>query len=353
MIWKDPELNTLLESSTLAIGSLKSYSELIPNIDLYIKMHVLTEAHNSNKIEGTKTTIEEDLMKLEDLPLKKRDDVQEVHNYMEALNYGIQKITIDNFPLSTRLLRDIHSILLKGVRGTHKTPGEFRYSQNWIGGSKPDNAIFVPPSSEHVISLMSDLELFIHNEEIKVPHLIKLALIHYQFESIHPFLVGNGRLSRLIIPLYLLNYGILDKPSFYVSNYLEKNRNEYYSALTRVRENGELIYWIKFFIKAMISTADDVKTKFSNVVSTVEKYNSLILDVKGRPENIAKIMREFYNDPILSITSITERTGLSRNSVHSIVNNLEEKGILKEITGYSRNKIFALYEYYSIFASNS
>lgn len=221
-IWNNPKINVLLERANQELGKLEMYSQRIPNIDLYIQMHISIEANKSSKIEGTKTTIEEDLIDIRDLVPEKRDDQQEVKNYIAAMNHGINRIKDDQFPISTRLIKEIHEKLLFGVRGERKFPGTYRTSQNWIGGSKPSDAKFVPPPANELNTLLSDLENFLHNEEIYVPHLIKIAILHYQFETIHPFLDGNGRVGRLIIPLYLLSNSLLSNPCFYISNYLEK-----------------------------------------------------------------------------------------------------------------------------------
>ena len=190
-IWNDSQLNKLLAEANLQLGTLNGFAEQIPNIDIYIKMHVKVEANKSSRIEGTKTTIDEDLLEKLDVNPEKRDDWQEVQNYVEAINYGIKRI--NELPVCTRLIKEIHSILMQGVRGEHKNPGEYRTSQNWIGGSKPSNAVYVPPIPSEVGSCLSDLEKFINNDNINTPDLIKIAIIHYQFESIHPFLDGNGR----------------------------------------------------------------------------------------------------------------------------------------------------------------
>ena len=217
--WSDTSLNMLLERASGAIGGLNAFAELIPNIDVYIKMHIRTEANKSSKIEGTKTSIEEDLMRLEDVEPEKRDDHVEVSNYVKALEHGISRITNDQFPLCLRLIREMHEILMQSARGEHKSPGEFRRSQNWIGGSQPSSAHFVPPSVPDMETALSDFEKFLNNDSHNVPHLIKAAIVHYQFETIHPFLDGNGRVGRLIIPLYLLSKGVISKPCFYISDY--------------------------------------------------------------------------------------------------------------------------------------
>lgn len=348
--WDSYHLNKLLERANLSLGGLASYSELIPNIEIYIQLHIKTEAHNSNKIEGTKTTIEEDLMKVEDVSPEKRDDRIEVQNYIQAMNLGIYKITVEEFPFSTRLIRDLHFELLQGVRGQNKTPGEFRKSQNWIGGSSPSNAMYVPPSKEYLDELLTDFEFFINNDELEIPILVKIALLHYQFETIHPFLDGNGRIGRLIIPLLLLENKVLSKPCFYISNYLEKNRTRYYDALNRVRTENNLIGWITFFLEAVIETSEDAKNKFNKVVKLVDEYREYQFKLKGKPENIAKVFDAFYNDPVLSIADIIGITNLSRSTVSSIIREMEKNGILHELTNYSRNKLYLLKDYFVIFA---
>ena len=201
-VWNDSELNTLLSKASLELGNLNGYASQIPNIDIYIQMHVKVEANKSSRIEGTRTTIDEDLSDVLDINPEKRDDWQEVKNYVEAVNYGFKRI--NEIPISNRLIKELHAILLKNVRGEHKNPGEYRKSQNWIGGSRPGNAVYVPPIPSKLMECLSDLEKFINNNKINTPDLIKIAIIHYQFESIHPFLDGNGRTGRIIIPLYMM-----------------------------------------------------------------------------------------------------------------------------------------------------
>ena len=234
--WVDTKLDYLLAEANRQIGELNAYSLLLPNVDLYIKMHVTIEANKSSRIEGTKTTIEDDLSDLQDVSLEKRDDWEEVQNYVKATNFSIERIN-EGFPICNRLFKEIHKILLAGVRGEKKTPGEFRISQNWIGGTMPSTAVYVPPLVEDLNNCLTDLELFINNEKIDTPELIKIAIIHYQFESIHPFLDGNGRIGRLLIPLYLQSKKYLDNPCLYISFFFEKNRDLYYQKLNNVRTN--------------------------------------------------------------------------------------------------------------------
>lgn len=347
--WTDAELNILLERASSELGSLNAFSDLIPNIDIYIRMHIKTEANKSNKIEGTKTSIEEDLLPVEDIVPEKRDDQQEVHNYIKALNYGIKRISDDDFPLCNRLICEIHKLLLSGVRGKYKTPGEMRKSQNWIGGSKPSDAVYVPPNIVDLPDLMSDLEKFINVDNWNVPNLIKIAILHYQFETIHPFLDGNGRIGRLIIPLYLLDKNMLSKPCFYISDFFEKHRTEYYDALNRVRLNNDLIGWIKFFLRAVIETAKSAKLKFKRVTIYVKETEEKALKLGGRSENTLKVLRLFYDEPVLYSSTIINKTGISKRTLDSIIKRFYENNILDELTGYSRNRVFVLAEYLKIF----
>lgn len=346
----DPKINVLVEQASREVGSINAFSDLIPNIDIYIKMHIFTEANKSNKIEGTNTSIQDDLMSVEDVLPEKRDDYQEVQNYIKALNHGIQRITKDNFPLCNRLICEIHKILLQGVRGKHKSPGEMRHSQNWIGGFKPSDAAYVPPTHMELPELMTDFEMFINNDKLDVPDLIKIAILHYQFETIHPFLDGNGRIGRLLIPLYLLNKGILSKPCFYISDYFEKHRLEYYTRLNNVRVNNDLCSWIIFFLQAVINTAESGKEKFTNVMTYVHDTEGDVMQITARTDNSLKVVRAFYDSPILNTKQLVQLTGLSQGTVDNIVRQLLERDILREITGYSRNRIFVLWRYLDIFS---
>ena len=346
-VWNDSELNTLLSKASLELGNLNGYASQIPNIDIYIQMHVKVEANKSSRIEGTRTTIDEDLSDVLDINPEKRDDWQEVKNYVEAVNYGFKRI--NEIPISNRLIKELHAILLKNVRGEHKNPGEYRKSQNWIGGSRPGNAVYVPPIPSKLMECLSDLEKFINNNKINTPDLIKIAIIHYQFESIHPFLEGNGRTGRIIIPLYMMERGLINKPYFYISDYIEKNKNAYYDFLSRVRTNNDMISWIKFFLECVIETAKNARIKFESVVNFTNEMNEVILKLPVKAENAKKVIDVLYQEPIINRKMIQQRTLLKDTALKSVVNALVKEGLLVETTGFNRNQIFSFQKYIDLF----
>ena len=346
--WDDTKLDKLLAEANRQIGELNAYSLLIPNVDLYIKMHVKIEANKSSRIEGTRTTVEEDLLDVTDINPKKRDDWEEVQNYVKATNYGVERIK-NGFPVCTRLIRELHKILMQGVRGEHKTPGEFRTSQNWIGGSMPSNAVYVPPPHTEIAECLTDFEKFINNEEIDTPDLIKIAILHYQFESIHPFLDGNGRIGRLLIPLYIQSKGMLDKSCLYISDYIERNKDTYYDMLTRVRTHNDMIAWIKFFLEAVIETSKTAKEKFRNVVELTMEMDKIIIDLPIKAENAKKVIDVLYNEPIINRKKLMEITNIRPSTLKDTVNVLLENNIIVETTGYSRTQVFAFQKYIDLF----
>lgn len=346
--WDDTKLDKLLAEANRQIGELNAYSLLIPNVDLYIKMHVKIEANKSSRIEGTRTTVEEDLLDITDINPEKRDDWEEVQNYVKATNYGVKRIK-EGFPVCTRLIREIHKILMQGVRGEHKTPGEFRISQNWIGGSMPSTAVYVPPPHTEIAECLSDFEKFINNEEIDTPDLIKIAILHYQFESIHPFLDGNGRIGRLLIPLYIQSKGMLDKSCLYISDYIERNRDKYYDMLTRVRTHNDMISWIKFFLETVIETSKTAKEKFRKVVELTIEMDKIIMDLPVKAENAKKVIDVLYNEPIINRKKLIEITDIKPSTLKDTVNVLLQNNIIVETTGYSRNQVFAFQNYIDLF----
>ncbi|WP_018338027.1 MULTISPECIES: Fic family protein [Butyricimonas] len=343
------EIITLLSKADRMLGRLDMYSEHIPNIDLFISMHVMKEATQSSKIEGTQTNMEEALLAKEDVPLDKRNDWMEVHNYINAMNEAIKML--EELPFSSRLIRNVHKVLLSGVRGEHKQPGEFRKSQNWIGGASINDAIFVPPVHTSIPDLMNDIDEFVHNDKLLIPELLKIALIHYQFETIHPFLDGNGRTGRLMITLYLVSKGILKRPILYLSDYLEKHRNSYYTNLMRARTENDITSWFRFFLTGVIETADNGVKTFENILCLQKEYEEKIKSLGSRSANALKVVTELYKRPIASANWIAEIADISTASAYKLIRNLEEVGILSEVTGSKRGRIYILKKYVDIFNS--
>ncbi len=345
-IWEDSEINILLDEANRKLGEINAFSYLIPNIDMFIKMHIVKEANTSSKIEGTKTEINEAILKEEQISPEKRDDWLEVHQYIESMNNAIKML--EKLPLSNRLIKEMHKILLKTGRGENKTPGEFRKSQNWIGGRNLLEAKFVPPHNRNINDLMSDLEKFMNDDKNNVPHLIKLALIHYQFETIHPFLDGNGRVGRLLITLYLIDNEILTKPALYLSDYLEKNRSKYYQCLTDARNNN-IIQWIKFFLQGIISTSENTKLTFIKIIELQKEMIEKSHTFGSRSEKIIKVINSFYENPILNVKELVTMTKIPDKTMRTLLKVMIEKGIIKEMTGYGRNKLFVFDKYLKLF----
>ena len=283
--WRTPIINKLLEKAAIKLGELNSFARLVPNIDLFIQLHVTKEAVVSSRIEGTRTNVDEALLPIEEIKPERQDDWWEVKNYVAALNEAI--VELQNLPLSSRLLRNTHKTLLQSVRGEHKLPGEFRTSQNWIGGASLSDAVFIPPQHQMVNLLMGDLESFLNNDQIEVPALIRIAIAHYQFETIHPFLDGNGRIGRLMITLFLVNEGILEKPLLYLSEYFENNKELYYDNLTRVRTHNNMLQWIKYFLVGVEKTAANAVDTLSKVIQLKNDLESQINSGFGRRSNSA------------------------------------------------------------------
>jgi len=348
-IWDDPKINVLLEKATQSLGELNAFSLIVPDVDVFIQMHIVKEAQASSKIEGTKTNIDEAIMDKSVIVPERRDDWQEVQNYIAAMKHTIGQL--EKLPLSNRLLKEMHKILLTGVRGEHKLPGEFRRSQNWIGGSNPSDAVFVPPTHDEVPELMSDVEKFLHNEEIEVPHLIKIAIAHYQFETVHPFNDGNGRCGRAMITFYLVANKLLRKPSLYLSDFFEKNRTSYYDALSHVRETNNLSHWMKFFLNGIISTAEKGKKTFQEILKLKNDIDAKIVKLNRKAEKGREFIFYLYSKPIVSIDDVVNLFKITPRSAISLVNDFEKLGILKEVTGYKRNKLFAFDDYLKLFQS--
>jgi len=348
--WKidNMELLSLLGQADRQLGRLDMYSEYIPNIDLFISMHVLKEATQSSKIEGTKTNIEDALLDKENVNDEKRDDWEEVQYYIEALNSAITNL--EKLPFSSRLIKRTHKILLQGVRGKHKLPGEFRTSQNWIGGASINDATFIPPIHSSINEYMSDLENFAHNTDTFFPDLLKAALIHYQFETIHPFLDGNGRVGRLMITLYLVEKGILKKPILYLSDFFERNRTLYYDNLTRVRDKDDLNQWFKFFLVGVIETAKSSVNAFDNILKLQKEVDAKIQKLGSRSKNAKIIINYLFQRPIIDAAKVKELTNLSSPSVYKLIYELENLEIIEETTGGKRGKIFMFKKYTKLFS---
>lgn len=347
----NPDIQNLLSEADRQLGRLDAFSELIPDIDFFIKMHIVKEATVSSKIEGTQTSFEEALIKREDIDPEKRDDWGEVHNYIDAVNQAIE--SLNDLPISNRLIKQTHQTLLQGVRGKEKLPGQYRNSQNWIGSSLK-NAVFVPPTHDEIPDLMHDLEQFINAEilelPIKVPHLIKIAIVHYQFETIHPFLDGNGRIGRLLITLYLIDKGLLAKPTLYLSDFFERNRRDYYENLMLVRSKNDLENWLQFFLIGVIETSKKSIATFQNIIKLRNKIELETLIKLGRKQHDAKrLMNELYKQPILDSNQIAELLSIHASTANRLIGDFIDLGILSELTGYKRNRIYTFRAYIKLF----
>ena len=346
-IWEDPTINALLESANRALGELNAFSLIVPDIDLFIEMHVVKEAQTSSRIEGTQTGMDEALMTEDQIQPEKRDDWREVRNYVDAVNGAIAEL--QTLPLSNRLLRKTHEILMRGVRGENKQPGEFRISQNWIGGSSLMDAVFIPPHPDGVPALMSDLEKFWHDESITVPHLIRLAISHYQFETIHPFLDGNGRIGRLLVPLYLVSNGLLAKPSLYLSDFFERNRASYYDALMRVRVSNDMIHWVRFFLQGVAETATKGRNVFKEILALRTDAVHKLLSLGKRAPNAKQALNLLYRRPMLSATALEHGLGVSHPTANALLRDFIRLGILREITGAARHRLYVFETYLELF----
>lgn len=342
-----PEVNKLLAEANRLIGELNAFSQIVPDVDFFITMHILKEATTSSRIEGTKTNMKEALIKEEDINPEKRDDWAEVQNYIKAINTSIKDL--EKLPISNRLIKNTHKTLLSDVRGKHKISGDYRTSQNWIGATLKD-AIFIPPHHSEVIELMSDLEKFINEDEHHVPHLIKIAIVHYQFETIHPFLDGNGRLGRLLITLYLVSNNVLKKPSLYLSDFFEKNKGYYYDNLTTVRLTSNLVQWIKFFLVGVIETSKESIQVFKDIIALKTDIETNRLPKLGsRIENAQQLLKQLFQIPITDSKQVSELLGISPSTANRLIKELIELEILSELTGYKRNRKYMFTEYFKIF----
>lgn len=347
-IWEDQIINKLIEKAAIRLGELNSYSKLVPNIDLFIQLHVTKEAVVSSRIEGTQTNMDEALLDEDEIAPERKSDWIEVNNYITALNTAIEEL--NRLPISSRLLKQTHKILLKSSRGENKLPGEYRSSQNWIGGNSLVDAVFIPPHYETIHELMGDLENFIHNEEINVPDLIKIAIAHYQFETIHPFLDGNGRIGRLLITLFLVDKKILSKPLLYLSSYFEKNKSLYYDNLTFVRTKNDMKQWLKYFLVGIAQTAEQATETLSKVIELKLSLENKINNSFGKKSSKANILlQQLFKKPVIHVKQVQSLTITSYKAANDLVSDFVQAGILQEMTGQSRNRVFVFNDYLKLF----
>ncbi len=342
----DMQLLNLLSKADRSLGRLDMYSEYV-NIELFIRMHIVKEATQSSKIEGTRTNMEEAFFDKKDVATEKRDDWEEVQNYISAMNEAVQQL--HKLPFSSRLIRQTHQILLQGVRGKHKNPGEYRRSQNWIGGASINDAVFIPPVHTSVPELISDIEFFANDELNPLPDLLKVAIIHYQFETIHPFLDGNGRVGRLLITLYLVSKGILKQPILYLSDFFERHRLLYYDNLMRVRTHNDMDQWLKFFLTGVIEISKKGVDTFDGILQLQRILETKIQSLGSRSNEARKVIDYLYSQPITDALKIGKVTGKSKATNYKLINDLERLNILKEITGAQRNKLYAFSDYLALF----
>lgn len=344
----DAALQLLIEKSTLKLGELNAYAQLVPDIDHFIKLHVVKEATVSSKIEGTQTNMEEALLKEEEIEPEKRNDWREVNNYVNALNQSVENL--NKLPLSSRLLKQAHKTLLDGVRGEHKLPGEFRRSQNWIGGATLNDATFIPPVHHDVEKLIGDLEIFLHNNDTGLPNVLKSALAHYQFETIHPFLDGNGRIGRLLITLYFIDANILQKPVLYLSDFFERNRSLYYDNLMAVRTRNDLQQWFKFFLVGIIETAEKAIDGLKAIIKLKQDCELKRIVTLGKKVPQAQLLlQHLFTNPVVRPAEVAEITSLSLVSSYKLIDDFERLKILLPIGEGQRNKLYIFNEYFKVF----
>lgn len=343
-----PKLRSKFDQALLALGRLDSVSTLLPEISLFLYMYVRKEAVLSSMIEGTQSSLSDLLLfELDEQPGVPLDDVREVSNYVAALDHGLRLLE-EGLPLSLRMFREIHAVLLAKGRGGNQTPGEFRRSQNWIGGTRPGNAAFVPPPAEEVPECMSKLELFIHDQPEPTPVLLKAALAHVQFETIHPFLDGNGRLGRLLITLLLYEQKVLRKPILYLSLYFKTHRQQYYELLNNVRLTGDWEAWLDFFAEAVIVTATQVVETTQQLLDLTNQDRDKIVGLGRAASSALQIHRVLMEHPIATSGWLVEKTGITPATVNKALGHLEKLGIVKELTAQKRNRLFSYAGYIEI-----
>ena len=347
--WQDQSIDLLLEEASRELGELNAFFEFVPDANQFIHMYAVKEAVSSSQIEGTQTNVEEAVSPKDEISLEKRDDWQEVKNYIEALNLSIAKL--EKLPISARLIKEAHYTLLQGVRGESKLPGEFRKSQNWIGGSNLQDASFVPPHQDQMTSLIKDFEDFIHNDQLALPHLIKSAILHYQFETIHPFLDGNGRIGRLIITLYLIDKEIITRPCLYLSDFFERNRNRYYDSLSLVRTRSDLDQWLKFFLQGLIETTQNSKSIVTKILALKLNIEERIASLGSRAKTAEQILAIFFSQPVLDYEDIVKELGVTHPTANKYLSDFMRLGIIDEVTLQRKNRLYRFTDYIRLFDS--
>ena len=337
----DPSLRESIDQALLSLGRLDSIATLLPDIDLFLYMYIRKEAVLSSQIEGTQTSLSDLLLfELKEAPGVPLEDVVEVSNYVAAMNHGLRRLK-EGFPLSNRLVREVHGILLAKARGSDKNPGEFRPDQNWIGGTRPGNAIYVPPPPDRVAESMSTLEKFLHDIPERTPILIKAALSHVQFETIHPFSDGNGRIGRLLITLLLCHDGVLRQPLLYLSLYFKQQRSQYFDLLMKVRQEGDWEAWLRFFVDGARQMAEGAVTTARRLNDIAEEDRKKIRDLGRRASSALRIHEVLQGRPIANIRFLTRKTKISPPTVTGVLDALQRIGIVKEVTGRKRNRLYA------------
>jgi Fic family protein len=339
---------SLIEEANRALGRLDGVTSILPDTPLFLYMYVRKEALLSSQIEGTQSSLSDLLLfESDEAPGVPLDDVQEVSNYVVAMNYGLERLR-GGFPLSLRLIKEIHEVLLSKGRGATKQPGEFRRSQNWIGGTRPGNAAFVPPPPDRVMDCMGELEKFIYAEEPSLPVLVKAALIHVQFESIHPFLDGNGRLGRLLITFLLCAENVLKEPILYLSLFFKSNRQQYYDLLQRVREQGDWEAWLEFFLTGIKETSEQAADTAKQILNLFEK-DRMRVEQLGRPAASAlRVHQHLQSKPIISVPAAAKELNLTAPTIRKSVGHLVDIGIVRETTGKQRDRLFVYDGYLDI-----
>ncbi|MCI8621149.1 MAG: Fic family protein [Clostridia bacterium] len=346
--WEDTKINKVLEEASRRLGELNSYSLLVPNMDVYIKMFEKTEIANSYNIDGIDVKIEEFFGESKETENEKLYDIRSLENYERTIALGKEKIS-NSEEIDTKLLLLLHKNLIEGTKEENKNPGRFRTSQNWIGGVSPKEASFVPPPHTEVEECLMDFEKFVKNNDTDTPELVKIAMLHYQFETIHPFLSANGRIGRMLIPLYMQSKGMLEKSCLYISKFLKDNQSTYFAKLTKVRDTSDMIGWIKFFLTGVLEIAKKQKEQILKLEELSKEIEKIINELPVKPENARKAVEVLYNEPIASRKRILENSKMKPSTLNTTINSLLEKNMIEEITGQGRNQIFAFRKYMNIF----